>query len=71
MEIIGLWFKVEKPEVFRKPIVFNNWIFLTLIENNLHIEYSNDIQETWLEPLINKRLQSVPSQIRRQTMKLL
>ena len=44
MEIIGLWFKVEKPEVFRKPIVLNNWIFLTLIENNFRIEYSNDIQ---------------------------
>ena len=28
MEIIGLWFKVEKPEVLRKPFVLSNWISL-------------------------------------------
>ena len=44
MEIIGLWFKVEKPEVLRKPFVVSIWIFLTLIENNSIIEYSYDIQ---------------------------
>ena len=44
MEIIGLWFKVEKAEVSRKPIVLINWIFLTLIENNSSIEYPHDIQ---------------------------
>ena len=38
MEIIGLWFKVEKPKVLRKPFVLSNWIFLTLIENNSRIE---------------------------------
>ena len=38
MEIIGLWFKVEKPEVLRKPFVLSNWIFLTLIENNSRFE---------------------------------
>ena len=44
MEIIGLWFKVEKPEVLRKPFVVSIWIFLTLIENDSIIEYSYDIQ---------------------------
>ena len=44
MEIIDLWFEVEKPEVLRKPFVVSIWIFLTLIENNSSIEYSYDIQ---------------------------
>ena len=69
MEIIGLWFKVEKPEVLRKPFVLSNWIFLTLIESNSRIEYSYIIQWMCLEPLINKRLQYVPSQIRLRTEK--
>ena len=44
MEIIGLWFKVKKPEVLRKPILLSNWIFLTLIEYNFLSEYLYDIQ---------------------------
>ena len=54
MEIIGLWFKVEKPEVFRKPVDQSNWTFLTLIEKQFAywiltiIIFNKYVWSTWL-----------------------
>ena len=69
MEIIVSDLRLKNLKCWENHFVLSNWIFLTLIESNSRIEYSYIIQWMCLEPLINKRLQSVPSQIRLRTEK--